>query len=247
MAGWWRSWHDRPYNNERTWRQHGRDTSWAKEDWYGDTRHAWSTAQWTEPSTGWHASSWQDACIGELQAEPPPSPKLATQELGQYPWTCQEPHEAHYDPGGTDGDASPALEAAHDPPRADGALAPSGDGPSRGASPQMRKEEQEELEGLHAEAVRRFRLAQPSPDSENDEADCEGASAEEDPVDPDIGTFDPKTGGVWRIVCERPQNSKGQFRDHLKGQKHKKKYDRKQREALAEAEAARAALTLPLQ
>ena len=162
---------------------------------------------------------------------------------------CQAPHDAHYDPEGSDGDASPELGAAHDPPTADGASALSCDDPGKSAPPQTHKDEGEELEELHAEAVRRFRLAQPSPDSENDEANCEEAPIiEEDPVDPDIGTYDPKTGGVWCKVCGQPQNSKGQFRDHLKGKKHKKKYERQQKlKAQEEAEAAQASLASPYQ
>ena len=249
MAGWWRSRHERPYSSGRTWQQHARDTSWAKEGWYGDTRYARSTVQWAGPATEWHASGWHDGWTGALQAESPPSPESVAHEPDQYPWTCQVPHDVHYNPGGSDGDASPQFEAAHDPPVADGASAPSRDDPDRGAPPQTHKGEKEELEGLHAEAVRRFRLAQPSPDSENDEANCDGASiTEEDPVDPDIGTYDPKTGGVWCKVCDRPQNSKGQFRDHLKGQKHKKKYERQQKlKAQEEAEAARSSLASPFQ
>ena len=141
------------------------------------------------------------------------------------------------------------LEATHDPPTKDGVSGPHDDGPHSAASPQTPQEEKEVLKGIHAEAMRRFRLAQPSPDSEDDEKECkEVSSVGEDPIDPEIGTYDPKTGGVLCLVCDRPQNSKGQFFDHLKGQKHKKKYDRhlklKEQE---EAAAAQAALVLPLQ
>ena len=249
MAGWWRSWHERPYSSGIAWRQHAGGTSWGNEDWHGDTRHAWSSAQWAGPSGEWHASSWWGEDGDELQAEAPPSPESAAHEPDQYPWACQEPYDEHCDSGGLDRDASTALEATHDPPIEDGVLGPHGDGPSSAASPQTHQEEKEELEGLHAEAIRRFRLAQPSPDSEDDETNCKEASiVDEDPIDPEIGTYDPKTGGVLCLICDRPQNSKGQFRDHLKGQKHRKKYERHLKlKAQEEAAAAQAALVLPLQ
>ena len=260
MAGWWRSWHERPYSNGRTWRQHADGTSWGKEGWHGDTSQAWNSAQWTRPSVQWHVSSWWGEDGDEQQVDPPPSPEPAAHDPDQYPWTSQEPHEAHCDPGGLGSDASFALEATHDPPVADGASGPVGDGPSSGASPQVHQGEEEELEGLHAEAIRRFRLGQPSPDSENDEKSCkngkknckknskEASSVDEDPIDPEIGAYDPKTGGVLCLICDLPQNSRGQFRDHLKGQKHRKKYERHQKlKADEEAAAAQVALALPLQ
>ena len=118
---------------------------------------------------------------------------------------------------------------------------------ANGFPPQTHKTEEEELDELHAEAVLRFRLEKPSPESEDDEThDAEDPTVEEEPVDPDLGIYDPDTGGVRCKVCDAPLNSKGQFRDHLKGQKHKKKYERKQRlKAQEEAEAAPASLALP--
>ena len=69
----------------------------------------------------------------------------------------------------------------------------------------------------------------------------EDPTVEEYPVDPEIGDYDPATRKVQCKVCDRPMKSKEQFRDHLKGQKHNKKYEKAQRlKAQREAQAAQA-------
>ena len=253
MAGWWRSWHGQPSSSGTAWRQHAWGATWGGEGWHDDNRCSWSSEQWAEPSRGWHVSEWW----GEEDDEPPAEASLsletAVHEPDQYPWARQQTQDQHCDSEGPECEVSTPLEAPHDPPAKDGCSRPRGDGPHLAASPQTPQEEEEDLEKAHAEAIRRFRLEQPSPDSDKDvredkEASNEASSAGEEPIDPEIGTYDPKTGGVLCVICDRPQNSKGQFFDHLKGQKHKKKYDRhlklKEQE---EAAAAQAALMLPLQ
>ena len=70
--------------------------------------------------------------------------------------------------------------------------------------------------------------------------------AAEDEVDPEIGEFDPATGGVYCKVCSRPMNSKAQFQDHIKGEKHQKKFEKKQAKALAAVSSAALAAVNPL-
>ena len=101
------------------------------------------------------------------------------------------------------------------------------------------------MKKLHAEAVLRFRLEKPSPESDDEPPDVPDPAGDEEAVDPEIGTYDPATGEVRCKVCDTPLNSKGQFRDHLKGKKHKKKYERQERlKKQEEAEANRAPLAL---
>ena len=252
MAGWWRSWHGRPSSSGTAWRQHAEGTSWGGEGWYHDNRCSWSSEQWAEPSRGWHESEWWGEEDDGPPAEAPLSLEVAVHEPDQYPWARQQTQDQHCDSEGPECEASTPPVATHDPPTKDGELGPYGDGAHLAASPQTPQEEKEVLERAHAEAIRRFRLEQPSPDSDNDEkegkASKEASSVGEEPIDPEIGTYDPETGGVQCLICDRPQNSKGQFFDHLKGQKHKKKYDRylKVKEQ-KEAAAAQAALMMPLQ
>ena len=84
---------------------------------------------------------------------------------------------------------------------------------------ELAKEKEEgELRRLHADVLVRFHLQKLSPESD----DGAGSLPDSD-IDPELGVLDPATGEVRCKVCDRPLNSKGQFRDHLKGKKHFKK------------------------
>ena len=99
--------------------------------------------------------------------------------------------------------------------------------------------EEEELRRLHMDALVRFRLKKPSPESDDEAAPSLCGSE----IDPETGELDPATGGVHCKICDRPLNSKAQFKDHLEGQKHFKKAERARKKKVQEAQAAPTAAT----
>ena len=104
--------------------------------------------------------------------------------------------------------------------------------------------EEEELKRLHADVLVRFHLRKPSPESDDEAVGGQGApSLADNEIDPELGELDPGTGGVHCKVCDRPLNSKAQFKDHLKGQKHFKKTEQARRKKERDAQAAQAAAT----
>ena len=106
--------------------------------------------------------------------------------------------------------------------------------------------EEQELKRLHTEAMVRFHLRTASSESDDGETDeKKGPAAAEDEVDPEIGEFDPATGGVYCKICGRPMNSKAQFQDHIKGEKQKK-FGKKQAQTLAAVSSAALAAVNPL-
>ena len=102
------------------------------------------------------------------------------------------------------------------------------------------------MEEIHAKAMKRFRRARHSMESDSDADSVEVSTTADDPVDPDIAIYDPDTGGVHCKICNMDLNSKKQFVDHLKGGKHKKNRDKKEREEKKAADA-QARLVSPLQ
>ena len=252
MAGWWQSWHRRPSSDGTAWRQHAEGTSWGHESWYHDSREGWNSEEWAEPSRGRQDLEWWGEEDDVPPAEAPLGLEAEVHEPDQYPWARQQTQDQHCASEGPEYEASTPPGATHDPPTKEGESEPYDDGAQLAASPPTPQEEREVLERAHAEAIRRFRLEQPSPDSDHDakegKASDEASDADEEPIDPEIGTYDPATGGVQCLICDRPQNSRGQFFDHVKGQKHKKKYDKYLKvKREKEAAAAQVALMTPLQ
>ena len=240
MAGWWRGGRERPWTSGTTWWRYAQGTTWTRTDWHDPAWQDGGSRQWGGSTGDWHVSQWEGSWDDGPRTATPPSPELAVHEPEQYPWACLQSQDVQQASLGSE-DSTLQARAAADVPNTTLDASCNGD-PSQG-----HKTEEEELERLHAIAVKRFRQARPSLDSDG-EADSIAMSTTEDyPVDPDIGTYDPNTKGVHCKLCDMDLNSKKQFVDHLKGQKHRKKHDRKEREAKEAAEAARAALASPLQ
>ena len=150
----------------------------------------------------------------------------------QYPWEASHPVAAHEGPEGEnqgDGD-TPTERHAQLVCTEDPADERSNECPS---APDMENEE-EELRRLHADVLVRFHLQKPSPESDDEGAPEHCApSLPDSEVDPELGEFHPATGGVRCKLCDMPLNSKKQWQDHFKGQKHEKVRRRKEREAQA--------------
>ena len=251
MAVWWRSSHERPYSDRATWRWSAGDAWWWSNDWHEDNPEGWRNEQGTDPPGEWTASEWRGDEYDGPPAETPPSPEAETHELDQYPWARQQPQDDSCESGGPERETTASLDATHDPLSKDGAGGPSSPAPRSAVLQSTARKEKRALEKLHAEALRRFRLAQHSSESDDDDGEKQDVVAPsdiEDPIDPGIGTYDPKTGGVHCVICDTPLNSKGQFHDHLKGKKHWKNYDRYlKRKEQEEAEASQAALATSFQ
>ena len=239
MAGWWRGGRERPWTSDATWRWYPQGTTWTGADWHDPSWQDENSRQWEGLTNDWRGSQWEESWDNECQTSTPPSPELAVHEPEQYPWTRAQSQDAQQGSPGCEDSTRRAPVTAEVSDITPGASC-SGD-----PSQELRMEE-DELEKLHSIAIRRFRLALPSPDSDA-EADI---TADEYQVDPDVGIYDPDTKGVYCKLCDMELNSKKQFVDHLKGKKHWKKQDKKEKgakEAKEAAEVACAALSTPLQ
>ena len=251
MAVWWRSSHERPYSDRATWRRSAGNAWWWSNDWREDNPEGWKNEHWTDPHGDWTASEWRGDEYDVPPAETPPNQEAETHELDQYPWARQQPQDDSCESGDPERETMASLDATHDPPSEAGAGRPSSPAPRSTVLQSTARKEKRALEKLHAAALRRFRLGQYSSESDDDDGEKPDAVAPddiEDPIDPEIGTLDPKTGGVHCVICDTPLNSKGQFHDHLKGKKHWKHYDRYlKRKEQEKAKASQAALATPLQ
>ena len=253
MAGWWRSggewraaWHWQHRDRTRTGPEAAGDMTWGEDGW-GEAswhEHGWAREDWL-PATEWEddaSEAWEPAdSVSALSAG------SGAHVPEQYPWTADQLDDTQ----GTSCDALAGTSAG----QADQAGAPRPE-PAAATCPAVCSEtvveqptetEEEMLKRLHTEAMVRFQLNKPSPESEDGEEDKEKCPAAlKDDVDPEIGHFDPVTGGVYCKVCQRPLNSKAQFRDHIKGEKHQKKAEKKQAKALAAVSSAALAAVNPL-
>ena len=248
MAGWWRSSYGRPYDSGATWTWR-QERAWWWHEWHDNDPFS-ADEQGADPAGGWpSADRW---CPGNDQ--PPAaasSLEVVTQEPDQYPWACLKPQISSGESHDLAQEASESFDATLDPPSQDNGEEPSNCTLPRAGSERMGQEEVKSLKKLHAEVVRKF-LAQHDPESEESDDDGQEGTVADDvnsrPIDPEIGEYDPKTGAVQCLICGRPQNSREQFFDHVKGKKHWKKHDTYlKNKARRQAEAEQAVLAMPLQ
>ena len=189
----------------------------------------------------WRAAGWEEfdqrAPCGSMPAA---DSKVEVHAPDQYPWGAVPPSSYNHD-----GEAPGDL---HENPASTGAHA---DEPAEEpCAPDRQDSVEEELRKLHADALVRFHLNKPCSESGDESAEepC-STSSSADEVDPEVGQLDPATGEVTCKVCNRLLNSKTQFKEHLKGKKHRKKAtaaeERKRREQEPQtAEAASHMLTI---
>ena len=253
MAGWWRSggeWHSawpwQQRDRTRTGPGASGDTIWGEYGWGEGSwhEHGWAREDWF-PVTGWGddaSDAWEPAdSVSAL------SGGSGAHVPEQYPWTADQLEVTQGNScGGIAGTSSGQVAQARASMAAPEAVVRPADC-SEALVETTTETEEQELKRLHAEAMVRFHLRKPSPESEDGETDeTKGPAAAEDEVDPEIGEFDPATGGVYCKVCGRPMNSKAQFQDHIKGEKHQKKFEKKQAKALAAVSSAALAAVNPL-
>ena len=248
MAGWWRSAHGRPYDSGATWTWRT-ERAWWWHAWQDDDTFRMDE-QGADPTGGWSSADPERSGDG-----PPPAVALSTevvaQEPDQYPWACLKPQTSSGESRDLAPDASESREVALDPPSQGNGEEPSDCTLPRSCTKRTAQEEAKLLEKLHAEVVRKF-LAQHDPASEESDYDGQEETVADGvnvrPIDPEIGEYDPKTGAVQCLICDRPQNSRAQFFDHVKGKKHWKKHDAYlKNKARRQAEAEQAVMAMPLQ
>ena len=251
MAGWWRSSYERPYSDKAAWKWSAGDAWWWSSDWREDSPEGWRNVQETDLPAEWTAMDlWGDEHEGPPTVTPP-TLEATVHEVEQYPWARQQPQEDNCESGSPRRETTAPLDATQDPPSENDAGRMTSHPSSVAVLQRTAQEEKSALEKLHAEVLRKFRLTEHNPESDSEDGDEHHAAAPcdiEDPVDPEIGTYDPKTKAVHCVICDIPLNSKEQFQDHLKGKKHWKKYDRYlKRKAQEELEGTQVAAVTPFQ
>ena len=255
MAGWQRSgggWHSaEPWQQQyrtRTDPDASRDAPWDEYGWgeYSWHDHSWAHEGWT--TKNWEAANWGDNASDAWG----PADSASTLSAGsgahvpeQYPWTADRSDVPQEGADGINAGTSSERGEQVGASTANKTPAICPEGRSEDEPEQTNETEEEVLRRLHTDAMLRFHLKKSSPESEDGEmGEKDGLVAADDSVDPEIGDFDPATGGVHCKVCDRPLNSKAQFQDHLKGKKHRKNFDKKQAAASQALSAVSPLLTV---
>ena len=167
-----------------TWSSAFAASSW--QGWGGDGVRSWWAGRddWWEDDAR-HGAEWTDR---SWRGEGDDSPAYVSE---QYPWEDLQADSAQDDdeaPGDTQpGPGSP--EACTEQP----------------SLVQTKEEEQAELKKLHAEALVRFHLHKPSPESDDEASPGPSTpSLATIEIDPEIGDLDPATGGAGSPPADAP-------------------------------------------
>jgi len=151
-------------------------------------------------SSGWLNGAWQDAGCED-----------SSKDLGH---SCAGRHGAK----GADDKPPLALD--------DSAAEPT----VRESDVQAPEDDQDELRRLHEAALRRFLLDEPELGSDDEPlAGARTRMLNDHGIDVGISVFDPATGEVTCKLCSIVLNSKSQWTDHQKGNKHFKKLSAEKR------------------
>ena len=102
--------------------------------------------------------------------------------------------------------------------------------PFRESDVQAPEDDQDELRRLHEAALRRFLLDEPELGSDDEPlAGARTRMLNDHGIDVGISVFNPATGEVTCKLCSIVLNSKSQWTDHQKGNKHFKKLSAEER------------------
>lgn len=175
---------------------------WSSGNGNGKWNSGWDKAAWS--SSGWLNGVWQDAGCED-----------SSKDLGHSWENCAGRHGAK----GADDKPPLALD--------DSAAEPT----VRESDVQAQEDDQDELRRLHEAALRRFLLDEPELGSDDEPlAGARTRMLNDHGIDVGIGVVvDPETGGVTCKLCNIVLNSKSQWTDHQKGNKHFKKLSAKER------------------